>query len=52
MKYWLQDQRGDYHIFEAKNDKEASHYFWNSRSRYAYGIAGKEYFKRRLQGKQ
>lgn len=51
MKYWLEDVRGKHYIFEAKNDKEASHYFWNSGDRaYDYGIADKEYFKRRLQG--
>jgi len=52
MKYWLQDNIGKYHIFEAENDKEASWYFHNSGDRaYDWGKADKEFFKERLQGK-
>jgi hypothetical protein len=49
QKYWLQDNQGKYHIFEAENDKEAYDYFWNSGDRaYDYGLADKEFFHKRL----
>jgi hypothetical protein len=49
MKYWLEDNQGKHHIFEAKDDKDAADYFWNSGDRvYDYGRADKEYFKNRL----
>ena len=52
MKYWLQDNTGKHHIFEAENDKEAHHYFMMSGDRaYDYGLADKEYFKEVLEGK-
>lgn len=52
MKYWLQDNLGEHHIFKAENDKEAGAYFWNSGDRaYDWGRADIEYFKERLQGK-
>lgn len=51
-KYWIQDNRGEYHIFEAKDDQEARDYFWNSGDRaYDWGIADKQFFKERLEGK-
>lgn len=52
MKYWLQDNTGKHHIFEAKDELEARWYFHTSGDRaYNYGRADVEYFKRRLQGK-
>jgi hypothetical protein len=51
MKYWIQDQLGKHHIFEAKDDKEAGDYFWNSGDRaYDWGRADKQYFIERLKG--
>ena len=51
MKYWLQDNTGKHHIFEAKNDKEAADYFWSSGDRaYNWGRADKDYFVKRLKG--
>ena len=53
QKYWLEDNTGEHHIFEAKDDKEASWYFHNSGDRaYDYGRADKEYFVKRLKGEQ
>ena len=50
-KYWLEDTQGKYHIFEAEDDKEASHYFFTSGDRaYDYGLADKEFFMNRLKG--
>jgi hypothetical protein len=52
-KYWLQDNLGKYHIFEAKDDNEAAAYFWNSGDRaYDWGRADKEFFVNRLKGEQ
>ena len=49
MKYWLQDTRGNYHIFEAADDREAADYFYTSGDRaYDYGRADKEFFIERL----
>jgi hypothetical protein len=51
-KYWLQDNLGRIHIYEAENDQEAADYFWNSGDRaYDYGRADKEFFKEALEGK-
>ncbi len=53
MKYWLQDTQGKYHIFEAKDDKEAADYFFTSGDRaYDYGRADKDFFTDRLKGKR
>ena len=52
QKYWLEDTRGDHHIFEAENAKEAHHYFMMEGDHaHNYGIADKEYFANRLKGK-
>ena len=51
-KYWLQDNTGKVHLYEAENDIEARHYFYSSGDRaYDYGRAGKEFFKEVLEGK-
>ena len=53
QKYWIEDQRGEYHIFEAKDDREAADYFWNSGDRaYDWGKADKEFFMERLKGER
>ncbi len=53
MKYWLQDNTGEHHIFEAKDDKDAADYFFSSGDRaYDYGIADKAYFVKRLKGEE
>ena len=51
-KYWLQDNTGKIHFFEAENKKEAHHYFMMSGDRaYDYGLADREFFKEVLEGK-
>ena len=51
-KYWLQDNTGKIHIFEAESDQEARDYFWNSGDRaYDWGVADKQFFKEALEGK-
>ena len=51
-KYWLQDNLGKIHFYEAENDREAADYFWNSGDRaYDWGVSDKEFFKQLLEGK-
>ena len=51
-KYWLQDTLGNFHFFEAEDDKEASFVFHTSGDRaYRWGKADKKFFKERLEGK-
>ena len=50
-KYWIEYTNGERKVFEAKDSKAAHHYFMMEGDHaYAYGIANKDYFHKRLKG--